>query len=153
MFPAGTMALLSTGALAELDNMPASLFSSVAPGGNLPLCSYRMHSNGQGQTATGDTGAALIYSQFGDDWLINGLNSEFECEWVQTGTSGAAGTLFGAALNVFSVLSTTRVQTWQKDTNTNGSAVWQGTVEIREIAVPANTTGAQSMTMTSAVSF
>lgn len=143
--------VVSSGAVAELNNLPASLVSSIFPTSHLPGCSYRMHSNGQGQTATGSTSAALIYAQFGDDWLINGLNSEFECEYIQTGISGAAGTLFGAALNVFSILSTTRVITWQKDTALNGSAVWNGTVEIREIAVPANTTGAQAMQMTSSV--
>ncbi len=141
-----------SGPVAELNDMPASRLSNVLSGGSLPLCAYRMHSNGQGQTSTGSTAAALIYTQFGDDWLISGLNSEFECEYIQTATSGAAGTLFGV-LAAFGTLTSSRGITWQKDTNSVGTAIWQGTVEIREIAVPANTTGALVIQMTSQVAF
>jgi len=125
----------------ELNDIITPLISGVISGGNLPQASYRMNSNGQGQTAIGDSGAALVYAQFGNDWLISGLNSLFECEFVQTGVSGAAGTLSGSALNVFQILSVSRTIVWEKDTNLSGSALWNGTIEIREIATPLNTTG------------
>jgi len=143
MASVGVVSAIGAGLLViELDDIVTPLISGIPFGGGfLPRCSYRMDSSGEGQTATGDSGAALVYAQFGNDWLISGLNSLFECEFIETSVSGDAGTLTGSALNVFQVLSASRTIVWEKDTSLSGSAFWNGTIEIREIATPLNTTG------------
>lgn len=134
-------------ALAELDNTFPSIPSAVLAGGPRPIASYRMNNDGKSEQASGDTSALLVYQQMGNDWLISGLNCQFECEWIQTSTSGAAATLIvlGTSLSTFTPLSTTQTLTWSKDTNSFGVSVWNGTVEIREIANPGNTTGQVSI--------
>jgi len=144
MASVGVAAVIGAGgaAVAELNDLPTPLIAGVPFGGGLlPRGSYNINSNGEGQSRVGSDMAPGVFAQFGDDWLISGLNTQFEVEFIQTSTSGDAGTLTGT-LNTFLTTTLERIITWQKDAAASGSAFWNGTIEIREIADPANTTGA-----------
>ena len=147
------MGLFGGGVLVfELNDLDTTLLSIVSPdGGDRPVLVYEMKSNGQATKGEGDTGSAVTLVQMGNDYLISGNASDLEVEYVETSTSGAAGTLVGT-LGSFNALSGNRTINWSKDTNSVGTAVWNGTIEIREIATPANTTGALAVTMTGEVS-
>lgn len=132
----------------ELNNMPASVYSGIFAGGPYyPLSSLRINSNGDGETAAGSTAAFLIYSQFGDDWLISGgPASAFEVKAETVSVLGSHYTLFGT---VSSWLPLTSQRSWtiERSTFNAGFNNWVLDVEVRQISNPANTTGVQRITL------
>ena len=129
----------------ELDNMPATITGNAAPFGPFrALASLQINSNGNGETAVGSTASVLVYSSFGNDWLVSGgPASDFEVRVDQVSLTGG-GTIFGT-LGVFQPLTSTRTFTLRKTTDGLGIAIWTINVEIRQISDPSNTTGANQI--------
>jgi hypothetical protein len=130
--------------VAELNDLPSFIFSELIDGTFFrPIGAVRLLGTGIGETATGSTEALLNFNQFGDDWLISGLNSQFETEWIEVSRSGSAATLFGTTLGGFTSNFANQSQAWEKDSTSIGQANINLTIETREIANPGNTTGPQ----------
>lgn len=113
---------------------------NISVGANRPIVSLRLKTDGMLQVALGNTGASLIYNDIGADYLDGGTDGASYEAKVTLGTpSGAAGTMTGSATGAFQSLSTERTWTWTKDTTSIGTASQPITLEVREVAVPANT--------------
>ena len=118
-----------------------SVTSDVPSGGDLPISSIRLKTDGQLQTAEGDSGSPLSYSNVSGSFLskiLTGAASEYEAKLTETSTSGAAGTITGT-LASFQDLASQTTWSWQKDTNSLGTATWNGTLEIRHKTVTSYT--------------
>lgn len=139
LIPAGTPLLDS---VPSLDAMPDTILETYpTPGSERPIAGLKFDDL-EGQSGGGDTLTSIItWFQFGTDWLPDGgTASDFEVYVTDVSESGAAGTKAGDVLDSWLTLGTREFR-WTKDTNSVGTAIWNAKVEIREIAVPANTTG------------
>ena len=117
-----------------------SKISNISAGANRPIVSLRLKTDGTLQVALGHTGASLVYNDIGSDYLVGGTDGASYEAKVTLGTpTGAAGTMTGSTTGAFQALSTQRTWSWTKDSTSSGSANQPITLEVREVATPANT--------------
>ena len=112
--------------------------STILNGGNLPQTSLRVNTDGTLETATGDSGSALSYSQEGSDFVNGGDGTPYEILITAVSETGDAGTVSGSTIGSYVAISTVLTWTWQKDTNVTGVATKTVDVTIREIARTSN---------------
>ncbi len=114
--------------------------SLITLGANRPIVSLRLKTDGTLQVALGHTGTALTYNDIGVDYLDGGADGASYEAKVTLGTpTGAAGSMTGSTTGAFQALSVQRTWSWTKDSTSVGTATQPITVEVREVAAPANT--------------
>ena len=138
----GLMVAGRTGEVPTLADV-SSLSKVVSPsGGDRPQVAIKFLSNGRIQSATGDTGGALSFSNIGW-WLDTDAAPHTDSDWevkltVDSSSGSDTGTYTGNSLTTFHVLSADVTWTLTKDDNSNGNAVKNITLDIRQVSKTTN---------------
>lgn len=138
--------------LIELDNVDGNtspLGSTVYPSIYTPLADIRFNGTlspaGQVLDAGGNTSAALIFSQIGNDWLISGDPTDYEL-YVSTVSTTGSGININGTLNTWLPFASHHLF-WLSKTSGVGPGTWTISAEIRQITDPTITTGPVTYTL------
>ena len=98
----------------NISGLTDPLDSTIGAGANRPQVSIRINTDGTIDTATGDTGSSLSYSQDGT-WLPDAPadNTDWEIRFtINSEDTGAAGTWTGSTTGSYLALSSARTFTY-----------------------------------------
>ena len=128
--------------LEELDQgYPASPYK--------PQIAIRVRSDGRLQLAQGNTSAALVYSNVGNDFLAGGNDAALYEVKLTINSGGSGGSTTGSStFGSFLALTVNKSWIFFKDNTNLGSVEWNLSLEIREIADTSNTVSVSSFTAT-----
>ena len=109
----------------------------------VPIVGIRVSQLGAIRIGLGSSKAGLAYSRTGEDFLIGGEDaSAYEIKITNNAETGFAGTVSTSPSGVGSFLALTedREWEWRRDSSSGiGQAIFDFTIEIREIADNSNT--------------
>lgn len=149
----GVVQAVFTGAVTPFLQANSIVSIIVGPTSNRPLASMRLRTDGDLQSATGSTGAALSYSNLANDQWDDAqalTAGDFEVFFDSTTNSatGAATSWVGATRDSWISCGTQRTWTLEKDSSSTGTGQHVIILEIREIANTSNTSGQFNQTFT-----
>jgi len=121
-----------------------TIHSTVSdPNPERPVAAYQLNNDGNAEKFTGETNELIVWVSIAGQWLLLGSVNEFEAQFIDGGSSGAAFTNNGVTLGTtWHDLTFDQFHSITKDTTSNGQGNQIIDLTIREKLDVTNTTSA-----------